>query len=237
MAGICGGLTSGQGGNTAERPTNPPTSTLASEEATGEIPRGLTEPSRLPTQLTDPGVSEPFTFDSCPVTMAEIWDWPVAIPLEPPDLAFEDVVSKGDTGTLFASEDGFTLLSLGLLGVEVVASLDDGLTWTEYEGPDRPTPAEFGLDGPIRLYDFEWNLSRPGLGGTVEIITGMGPFGLCLPVQGEAGVMVHPLPFGADGEVRNPRLVGVADESVVMLVERWDRAEITFDLGDVTVGM
>ena len=100
-------------------------------------------------------------------------------------------------GELFWIEEGFVVLTGGLVGYDrVEAFSEDGLNWVIFDFENRPKISDLNLEDipPDR------KSIRPGLGGTVELITGLGPSGLCTPGPDGVGTQFQILPFGTDGE-------------------------------------
>ena len=197
----------------------------------------LATPTTPPTETEDPPPTPSGTPESllyCPDVIAKDTAYPDGVQITEVELDFEVVKKDASQGELFWIEEGFVVLKGGLVGYDrVEAFSEDGLNWVIFDFENRPKISDLNLDDipPDR------KSIRPGLGGKVELITGLGPSGLCTPGPDGVGKQFQLLPFGTGGEYQRPDLIGAAGDTIFLLVSYDDPPSFVLELGSARVRM
>jgi hypothetical protein len=223
---------------------------LTSQEQTVPPPRPTsTSPDSTATQFSSPTASiaadtpesalaaSPTVEDLlyCPEVISADTSYPEETSIEKGVLEFDIATTDFIGDNIYWNNDRFISLTIyDFVELIIDGYSEDGLTWKELPYLSGPLASEVGLTDLPRINE-EWYSERPGLGGKVTLITGNGPSGLCLPAPDGSGKQFQLLPFGPLGEYQNPRLIGIAKGTIVLLLRSQSIDPITYPLGNVTL--
>ena len=238
----CSGSTSGP--TTDSPPTEAPETTSTTAEPASTVP-----PTTGPTTTTTSTTSASTTTSAATTTTTtagsaivesrpECLDTtrgalPSDVPIDDHPLDFEMVHAPDLAGRdVVASDRGFYISAR--IPDDGPALSEDGLSWEVFGVSEGPSLQEIGVerlsDGTIAKAGTEVeylglgskHTSMPGLGGTVELLYDSRDdpdhYDLCVPGP-DGGVTAYRLPFGESTGYDRVELVGVAGESLVLLVK------------------
>lgn len=228
----CGGSPA-QEGAAAQPPIASPT--LQEPSLTPE-PSATRTPTETPPTPTSSPSSTLEDLLYCPEVIPADTPFPEDVSITRVELDFDTAPSDYRFTRLYWAEGAFVSISIGVDNQKVIEGFsEDGLNWEDISFSARPPASDAGLTDLPSIYGEAWYLTRPGFGGQVDLVTGNGPSGLCLPAPDGTGKQFQLLPFGPFGEYQNPRLIGIVEGTIVLLIQYQEKPAITYPLGDATV--